>query len=287
MNLLSFINQPYLFYYKGRRIIFLLLIIFVLAFYISFVLRPHNINPDELKFSYLWICVIHAGLATLVVGLFAKVVLIYFDTDVWKIKSELLLVLSMTFTIGIVNFLIRDLIYENTQNWESYIFLEEMTNTFVIGSLIIFVVVIINYNFQNSRNKSLASSLTWNEKLTARQQPEVVRIETPLKSENFVLAVNQFLYARAEGNYIEIYQHNDGEIIKLLKRMTLTSLHKYLSEFPFILKTHRSYLVNIQNEIKVSGNAKGLWIDFQNINMEAIPVSRKNVLAFKQQHQPA
>ena len=84
------------------------------------------------------------------------------------------------------------------------------------------------------------------------------------------LQAKEILYAKAAGNYIEVFTSSGMHLV----RMTMTSLENLLSEAGHHLRVHRSYLVR-QNAIsEMKPNGEGEAIIFA-ANEVQIPVSRK------------
>ena len=105
------------------------------------------------------------------------------------------------------------------------------------------------------------------EPLAPRQYP----IQSKLKSETLVIDETTFLFAKSDGNYIEV--HVRGESPGLL-RMGLLDLEKQLADSSHLLRCHRSYLVNTKRIVRATGNAQGLQLWFADYPGH-VPVSRK------------
>jgi len=288
MNLSSifqWLKRPYPFYYVGVRLAVILLFVFSVSFYITYFLAPHNISPDEHKVDYFWICVVHSFIPVFFFAILSLLFQRFFDTEEkWNIQSEIVFIAGLLLSIGLGNFFVRDLIYDNPENWTFLKFWEEVTNTLSIGLLIAFLVISVNYNFRHYKFQRKAKHLKDN--ISPPPQPaqsSTLRIETQLKKETFDLHIDQFVFAKAEGNYTEIYLHDNAERKKLLKRITLSALGESLEDFPNIVRTHKSYLVNLNQIIDFKGNAAGLKLKMKNFDQGEIPVSRKNIAAFDSQ----
>jgi len=81
--------------------------------------------------------------------------------------------------------------------------------------------------------------------------------------------LSDFLYAKADGNVCEIYLLNKPSI-----RCTfgMNELKRYLEEHLFIMDLHRSYLVNLNNAIRVyTGNNSFIELT----NKVRLPISRR------------
>lgn len=95
----------------------------------------------------------------------------------------------------------------------------------------------------------------------------------------FNVSENDFLYAEADGNYCTIYYMKNNTLNKELLRISLTSLEEQIHS-EYILRCHRSYIVNTNKIIKTKGNAQGYKLNLQH-SKTTIPVSRKYIELFK------
>ena len=57
----------------------------------------------------------------------------------WNLGKEILHISIILFLIGIADFLIRDVIYTNPNNWSLRYLWEEVRNTFLVGLLLQFI----------------------------------------------------------------------------------------------------------------------------------------------------
>jgi len=65
-----------------------------------------------------------------------------------------------------------------------------------------------------------------------------------------------------------------------LKRLPLKDFEIQLKAYPYILKIHRSYIVNLKAIKFISGNAQGYVLHLKNYPQKTIPVSRSKIKAF-------
>ncbi len=280
--LTTFLEQPYPFYYEGRKLLEFLGVIFLIGLFFNYMLQPFDVNTSEHKMNYFWICVMHSGSPLLVLlcialacRLFPKI------TDDWKIKKEFILIFFLVLFTGIMQFLIRDVVYNNPNNWSWKYFKEELANSFIAGVFLAPILVSINLNRQQLKNKLKADRISEVINEVKEIQPNtIVSIETEVKSEKFSFDSNSFMYAKAEGNYAEIYLQNENGINKLTKRISLKNLETQLSDFSSIIKTHRSILLNVNFIENVSGNAQGYKVQLKN-GVDTVPVSRSYIQSFE------
>lgn len=280
-NLLNFLNQPYPFYYKGKQLISFALLIFVLSVLFNYFFEPFNNNPMEHRMDFFWISVVHSANATLVVLLFLGPIGLVTNEDNWTVRKEILVVLGLFVLIGISQFLIRDLIYDNPYNWSWRYLIEEIRNTCLVGILFFSIIVPINFIRLNKEHKTLAARYNATaHPVENAKGPEEILIRTQQKSDDFTLDCSGFLYAKADGNYLEILVVEDGKVHKLLKRMTLKEFETQLEALDHIIRTHRSYLVNLRHVGDIKGNAQGYQLHLKH-HPETIPVSRGMIPLFE------
>ena len=278
-----FLKQPYPFYYEGRKLVWILSIIFLISLFFNYMLQPFDVNTTEHKIHYFWISVIHSVSPLLV--LLGISFICWFSPDItdnWTIKKECTVVFSLLLFTGIIQFLIRDLIYVNPLNWSWNYFREEITNSLIAGFFLAPLVILINLNHRkwvNTQNAArISSTLPHIERITA---DTTITIETEVKSEKFSFCSNTFIYAKAEGNYAEIFLKEETSVRKVIKRISIKNLEAQLNAFPFIIKTHRSVLLNLNYIEQISGNAQGYKVMLKECP-DPVPVSRNFIQLFDQ-----
>jgi DNA-binding LytR/AlgR family response regulator len=181
------------------------------------------------------------------------------------------------FLVSIALFLSRELVYKAAINWTWELFFVDIVHTFLVGSLIMLFISFMNNHLFKSRNKNNTESIDQNHK---DQQSQLIKIETQIKSETFHFSINEFLFAKSVGNYTEIYLQQQ-KVVKVLKRIPLKELALNLVEYKNIVRSHRSYIVNLNHIKNMSGNAQAYKLHFLNCP-ESVPVSRSYAQFFKE-----
>ncbi len=252
-----------------------------MALFFNYSFEPFHVNRSEHKMDYFWISVIHS-LSPLLVALLLSGILGLRKklSDDWNLKKELLFFFWLLLLTGITQFLIRDLIYDNSNNWSWNYLKEEVSNTLLVGILFAAILIPLNLNRLLLKNQKKAREISKSLHESPTDEPKNLTIETRVKSDCFNLDPNQFLYAKADGNYLEIYTLKDHKTHKQVKRITLKELANQLNDFSWIVKTHRSYMVNLKYLEEVNGNAQGYRLTLKHIP-ESIPVSRYSITAFE------
>lgn len=281
---IEILKQPYPYYYKGFNFVFVAGIIFIMSLVFNYLFEPFVVYRPEHKVSYFWISTIHSFNAFLVVLIILFINNNKVDEDRWTVGREIGLIGFMLLMIGICQFLIRDLIYDNPDNWSLGYLWEEIRNTFLVGVLFVIILVPLNYLRLVKTHLITAQSINTQSLMGKKlNRDTLIPIITQQKSDDFQLDISQFLYAKADGNYLEVFLESEETASKLIKRMTLKELEQQLEPFPHFLKTHRSFLVNLQKVVHVNGNAQGYLLQIKNAGIE-VPVSRGMIPKFERQY---
>lgn len=283
-KIVDFIIQPYPFNYKGSSLVVFLTCIFIFVFYVTYILQPYQIVSSELRMKYIYICVIRSVIS--ISGVLLTVVLVNCADNTikskWKVKHELLFLYASLLFIGLGNFFIREVIYDNPNNFSLRYFKEELYNTFFTGFLVVTLIVSINFNRLFFRNQKRVKKLPMRRaQIEVSQNSRMVDIVTPLKKENFKLDTIDLLFVKSDGNYLEISLVDNLSFKKEIKRISILELKRQLSNYPHIIRSHRSYLVNLNKIEKVEGNAEGYTLILQNGDC-TVPVSRGNITDFEE-----
>ncbi|MDO5989321.1 LytTR family DNA-binding domain-containing protein [Flavivirga amylovorans] len=268
----NFLSQAYPFYYQGKELYIITGLLFIMTLLFGYFFEPFEVYQPEHKMGYFWITLIHSCTPVFMVLIFFSLKISSFEKENWTIKKEIILIALFLLFVGIVQFLIRDIIYDNPNNWSLQYFYEELRNTFLVGILFAFILVPVNHHRLNTKNVKNANALNIS-KSTATIANEISSYinELDVDSENI-------LYAKAEGNYVELFLINGS---KILKRLTMKSLENILDSYSNYIKTHRSYIVNMSQIDSVSGNAQGYKLLLKNCS-NIIPVSRNMISIFNE-----
>ncbi|WP_095074021.1 hypothetical protein [Tenacibaculum jejuense] len=160
----KYFNLSYPFYYDIKTAILISILVFVLSTLFSILFEPFDVNYEELKFSFLSISITHSAVS-FTVFMSSVIVLNFFrdNKNDWILKNEFSFFFLVLLTIGVSQFLIRDIIYLKDDNWSFKYLVEEIRNTILVGGLLIFVITSINIerlkNIYIKKSKDLDSTL--------------------------------------------------------------------------------------------------------------------------------
>ena len=275
----SYLREPYPFYYRNQNFLLFNLFIFAMSAGFNYFFRPFNVYVPEHKMDYFYISLIHSCTPVVISILLFPFFRVPHREDKWTIGKEIALIALFLFLVGIGQFLIRDLIYDNPDNWSWRYAIEEVRNTFLVGTLFMCLFISFNHNRLQYKNNKKAQSLTVD--TTPSTEEQTISILTEVKADCFSLHLSAFVCAKAEGNYTDIYVHTTEGTEKLVKRISIKELTQQLEQVTYIIKTHRSYLINLHHIDTITGNAQGYRVTLKNAPI-TVAVSRNNIAAFEQ-----
>ncbi len=81
--------------------------------------------------------------------------------------------------------------------------------------------------------------------------------------------LSEFLFAESDANYVSIFTRKEEQVERQIIRSSLKKIVEYISPFEGIMKTHRSYVVNLNEVERFTGNAQGFTLHFHNASPQA------------------
>jgi len=194
-----------------------------------------------------------------------------FSDEKWVVWKQILLFLFGLLLTFCASYLYLNWFFENPFDLNSLVgFGLSMGAISLIPTAIL---TAIEYNRQLKKYQSGAKNA--NAKLSKKvENKSKITLYDENKKESFSANSNEINFIQAANNYVEIHFTKDNIPQKALLRNSLIDIEKQV--FPdSILRCHRSYLVNINNVIRFSGNAQGYRLHFANLEDINVPVSRK------------
>ena len=101
-------------------------------------------------------------------------------------------------------------------------------------------------------------------------------------SETLSVDPQDLSYIEASDNYCTIYWREAGVLKNKMLRLTLKRMQEQLSAFDYMTKCHKSFIINLDQELSITGNAKGHFFESPHLPVR-IPISRSKAGALKKQ----
>ncbi|MBN2814735.1 MAG: LytTR family transcriptional regulator [Bacteroidales bacterium] len=271
--MLKILNKPYPFNddLKFNSLIIFFITIGIFIFLLLY--QPFDIDNLAVRQKYIMI----AGFSVITFLALTLHLLIIpsffpkgFSSAVWTIKKEILWNLWILFTILAGYFLF-------TRFMGVMKFGFDMVIKLVFVAVIpISVLIIVNYNKMIRSHLKLADEMNRKLKDNKGIHEKVVSFQSDYQKDSLAIKISALLFIRSANNYIEVYWKEGENVKNQLIRMSLTSAEEILKEHKFVLKCHRSYLINTNHIEKVEGNSQGYKLYFENVSFP-IPVSKSSV----------
>ena len=182
-----------------------------------------------------------------------------------KIYSILLFCILEVFIISIVLFILED---HNFNTFGERI--KEYSTTLRHVGLIIIIPYLIALWYIHLRHKM---SLL-NDKIQTISVDDKKLISITDENGNLKMAIkpDKLIYVKSAGNYLELFYLNTGELTKELIRGSIKEFESKITKRK-ILRTHRSYIVNLQYLSSFKKTRKGYALMLEHATDEIIPIS--------------
>ena len=244
------------------------------------IYKPLNTH-EAVNLSYEATMAIYCFVSAISVLILIKVLktIKYFSkNEDWTLLKELVAVTIIIFGMGLAIYFIAFLVEMSTQRWNVSTFLDSVKYAYLIGIIPFIFFTILNYRYLLPWSVEIIEAGT-NKTSVIESSEELIQICSKLKKEELCFYPSQFIYASSDSNYVDFYLHQDNKIKKETIRNSIGSIEQQLSEIPYIVRTHRAYIVNLKRILKKQGNTLGYRLEVTDIDSE-IPVSRQNTRIF-------
>jgi len=99
-------------------------------------------------------------------------------------------------------------------------------------------------------------------------------------SETLSVDPQDLCYIEASDNYCTVFWYESGILKNKILRLTLKSMQQQLSSFETIAQCHKSFIINLDQDLSMVGNAKGHFFESLHLPVR-IPISRSKAEFFK------
>lgn len=206
----------------------------------------------------------------------------YFEEKNWTVGRNIFYNILVLLMISIGNYLLISIFF-SSYGFRFSTFLVVTTNTFLIGIFPVGLMTVLTENRNMSRHLKEVRSM--NEHIHTQEEKAVslsfsinqswgknVVLPDGLKG-TWELKPERLLLAEADGNYVKIVYCQDDKLLQHSLRITMKQVEDAFSDYSFVQKCHRAFLVNLHSIEKVNGNSQGYRLMLKGWK-EEIPVSR-------------
>lgn len=278
----NFLNKSYPQNYIIRRPFIGTLIFLAFCFCFVVLYKPLDLHQARL-FNFEFTMAIYLG--SLSIPLYFIVLLLkrikYFSRpNEWTFSKEIVSIVLILFGMGIVIYFIGFMMEVPAKRWNLATFLDSCEHAFLVGIVPLGFSTVMNYRHLFAQE--IVTDFTPDLKVTPVEQPEkIIRISSQLKKEELNIYPSQIVYAESDSNYVVFYLEVDKKIQKKIIRNSISNIEQQLSAVPFLMRTHRAYIVNLKQIVSQKGNSLGYRLTLHGIDA-TIPVSRQKSSDFDQ-----
>lgn len=273
-------------YYPQNIIIkkpFLGMVLFsLLAFVFLLVYKPTQVSKSpHLSFeATMGVYCLGSGFVIMLLIYLFKRINYFSNSEKWNLIKELEFTVFILLGCGIFVYFLAFFVEVSSSRWNLITFCDSIMKTFLVGIIPFSFFTILNYRFLFYPEMTEESGIQkTHEMISPSQEEDKIEINSKLKKESLCFYPSQFVFAVSNGNYVDFYLVQENKTCKKTIRNSILDIEKQLSQVPFIIKTHRAFIINLKRIQKKQGNASGYRLIVSGTDM-VIPVSRQNTLLF-------
>jgi len=102
---------------------------------------------------------------------------------------------------------------------------------------------------------------------------KTITLQSEKTSGRLSFDISELMSVEAQGNYSMFVLYQNNTISRKILHITMKAIEESLSEYEFIVRCHKSYMVNILYISKITGNSRGYLFHFEK-ETDPVPVSR-------------
>lgn len=187
------------------------------------------------------------------------------DED-WNLWKDILYVMIMILCIAIANYFLTLILFSELESSISS-FISILSSTFFIG--IFPTVFFLTLSMLQNEKKYKKESQELIESNISIQERKPLLFKSEYAEANLEIDRLHFLFAESESNYVRFY-FKDKDVVKSeMLRTTLKAVEEEITEEQLIIKTHRSFIINLGNALEYDGNSQGYIVFFEGTNKVA------------------
>lgn len=270
--MIQLLNQPYPFEYSVKKNLWITIGTSLFVTFFLFLFKPFGLHLfDGMDFFILCLqfgLVTGAVMATyyfLIIPLFSN----FFDEENWTVIKHIFWVVTLLIGIAIANTIFMYVIDLKSFSWGTLF--ASVGQVTALGIILTTLFVSLDYlrhfraNQKEAQNLAISSDQGFNVNST-------ISLFSENDKEQLHLKTDELFYLTSADNYVEVVFQTGNKISQKLLRGTLQRSVEQI-DHPFIIRCHRSYIVNLRKVVAVEGNAKGYELSLRGLE-KTIPVSR-------------
>jgi len=196
-----------------------------------------------------------------------------FEPENYTIRRYLILCFGNTMPVNIMNW-----IYTRTAGADflpHYGFLPFTLFTFSVGVFpVVFLTLVIDKTILKIKTRNAIMMQVIKPEINDQEQkPEEFIIRNSAGATHLHFSGQDFICARSNENYTQIYYRENNSVRKELVRIPIARFYEQVKEGAHIVRCHRSGVVNLKYIKHITGKSRSLELSLDHVD-EPVPVSR-------------
>lgn len=269
----SWLFKPYPLVTTTKQKLLMSLVFGKIVFLFFYFFKPYTISGFERNFIQDSLVL---GLITFLISLvnFLITPLIfpkYFIPNKWVIGKMTLFFLVNTILVSIAiwyyNSSITKLIDDSIASFFYEVFLSSL-----IGFFILVFYVFLNERKNQKKHHSVAEKLSKIKHNKDAQNQDIIIIDSNTKENSFSLLTQDLVFINSKNQSVTIFYKSSGVIKKYQTNLSINELEQQLIDFNYIIRCHKSYIINRHHTTKIVGNARGYFLQLSGVKF-LIPIA--------------
>lgn len=252
------------------------------GFVSSFLIFFQPFNTANVDFPYkIPFLAGYGGIVSFVFGLFwvgiPLLIPQFFIEEKWTVGKQILhWAIPLTITL-LTCYLYLNWFFAYSISLSGFWYFYRLVFPIALIPIIIATLLDYLYKFKHHAEQALALNQSIEQNIDNQEfiinKIENITFQDERQQDRLVLVLDDFYYVKAANNYVEIYFLEEGKMIRKLLRNSIKNIENQVDN-TVIRRCHRSYLVNLRQVKKVSGNAQGYQLHLNVSEEVSIPMSR-------------
>lgn len=189
---------------------------------------------------------------------------LHFFSGTWTIAKEFVAIVLVLTVMGAAVYAIGFALEPSSNRLNLFTFANSFGRSFLIG--------LVPFALFTVLGRRVATPVTID-------SDERITIQSQLKKEVLRIVPSQLLYAESDGNYINFYLLSAEGVKRHSIRNSISNVEQQLQSLPYMVRTHRAFIVNLNHVTGKQGNSAGYRLSVRGVDTE-VPVSRQKVDSF-------
>lgn len=199
--------------------------------------------------------------------------------DKWQLNHELISLLIILVAIGITVYFAGFFIEEPKMRWNLSTFFDSMLRSLLVVFIPLFLPTLINIRYALTPETFQQYLISREDEVPAEDSVQQVSIISKAKREELLFHTHELIYVESQGNYVTFYFDDNRKPNRVVIRNTISDVAAQLAPYPFLMRVHRAFIVNLKQVRSKNGNRLGYRLKVNSCSSE-IPVSRNNTSQF-------